>query len=191
MNDPREHFWRFSVETYSKHTVAPACLALQREYGVDVNMLLYCCWFGLMHGALSDTQITAANEFSMMWAEHAVLPLRSIRQWLKNSGCNDSRVETERCMALRERIKGAELEAERVQQRALALLTEPTQPAASTVEQQVEAIVCNLRRYLNIRRVLIDERVRDRLLPIILGSVTGVGISTVAAHLKESGEDNP
>ncbi len=46
-----ESLWDFSVRTYRGEWVSAACLALQDERGVDVNMLLYCCWHGATRGA--------------------------------------------------------------------------------------------------------------------------------------------
>ena len=37
--------WDYSVATYSLQGVAPACLALQETFGLDVNLLLEeNCW---------------------------------------------------------------------------------------------------------------------------------------------------
>ena len=49
-----ERFWDFSVRTYGVPGVSQACLALQDERGVDVNMLLYCIWIGATRGEFSE-----------------------------------------------------------------------------------------------------------------------------------------
>ncbi|NNC63961.1 MAG: DUF2390 domain-containing protein, partial [Gammaproteobacteria bacterium] len=36
-----EGFWAFSVRVYGKPDVPTACLDLQNDYGLDVNLLLY------------------------------------------------------------------------------------------------------------------------------------------------------
>ena len=43
-------FWRFSLRFYRQPRVADACIALQEESGVDVNLLLYLLWFVEMPG---------------------------------------------------------------------------------------------------------------------------------------------
>ena len=43
---PDHLFWDFSLEVYAKEGVADACLRLQDDLGIDVNMLLFCCWAG-------------------------------------------------------------------------------------------------------------------------------------------------
>ena len=37
-------FWRFSVKFYAVPGVAPACIELQDQAGVDVNMLFFLLW---------------------------------------------------------------------------------------------------------------------------------------------------
>ena len=37
-------FWRFSLRFYRQPRVADACIALQEEAGVDVNLLLFLLW---------------------------------------------------------------------------------------------------------------------------------------------------
>src|SRR5262249_40267230 len=40
------NFWNFSLKVYGRPGVAAACIALQDGLGLDVNLLLYCCWHG-------------------------------------------------------------------------------------------------------------------------------------------------
>ncbi len=42
---PSSPFWDYSLGIYRKPGVADACIALQDEFGLDVNMLLACLWF--------------------------------------------------------------------------------------------------------------------------------------------------
>lgn len=37
-------FWDYSVARYGQKEVAPLCLDLQDNYGVNVNLLLFMCW---------------------------------------------------------------------------------------------------------------------------------------------------
>ena len=34
-------FWQFSLDAYQRDGVQPACLSLQDDWGLDVNVLLY------------------------------------------------------------------------------------------------------------------------------------------------------
>ena len=37
-------FWRFSLEVYQDEEVQRLCLSLQDDYGLDVNVVLFCLW---------------------------------------------------------------------------------------------------------------------------------------------------
>ena len=103
-------FWRFSTRVYRLDRVADSCLALQDRFGVDVNMMLFCCWAGKAIGTLPDSSVRAAVAFSTEWSENVVRPLRGVRRWMK-SEMGES--------PLRDAIKRDELHAERVQQETL------------------------------------------------------------------------
>ena len=45
-------FWRFSLRFYRRREVADACIALQEEAGVDVNLLLFLLWHAIHKRAL-------------------------------------------------------------------------------------------------------------------------------------------
>ena len=47
MEFPENPFWDFSVEVHQKSGVHEACLSLQRDYTLDVNLLFFCCWLDM------------------------------------------------------------------------------------------------------------------------------------------------
>lgn len=105
-------FWDFSLAVYDRAGVAPACLALQERHGIDVNLLLFCCWAGVSGHTMPAGEIGNLIETVEPWRGGAVLPLRALRDWLK-----DQSVAPKATVArLRERIKEVELQAEAIQQ---------------------------------------------------------------------------
>lgn len=118
---PRSAFWTFSITIYARPGVAPACLDLQARHGLDVNLLLYAIWIGISgRGRLSRRALDHALELSVAWSTQVVRPLRQVRTRLKHErpvGMPVSRVE-----ALRQAVKTAELDAEHLEQLALAAL---------------------------------------------------------------------
>src|SRR3954464_15663396 len=70
-------FWAFSLEVYAAQGVAAECLALQREFGIDVNMLLFCAWLGAARKRLlSAEQFESFEDAVHRWHEDVVKPLR-------------------------------------------------------------------------------------------------------------------
>lgn len=106
------------MQLYSSNDVANACLELQNDHGLDVNMLLLCVWFGQNFGLLSDTSLQQAIAFSNHWRGHVVQPLRDTRQWMKS---HSPQIESQQSSfsEVREQVKKVELKAEKHQQSAL------------------------------------------------------------------------
>ena len=146
-------FWDFSVRLYSRVGVADACLALQSQHGLDVNLLLYCCWIGASRGAFREAEFMAALEFAEPWSVNVVRPLREARTWMKTSGCESERVPQAECMAVRADVKAAELAAERLQQFGLESISAPAAESPLSADEQLRATVNNLTLYLTHRRL--------------------------------------
>lgn len=113
---PGNPFWQFSLRLYRVPGVAPACLRLQDEAGADVNVLFFLLWNASRGARLSAATIAAADRQVAPWREAAVRPLRAVRRSLKDDGVLPDAAAAE---AFRDRVKGLELEAERLQQEAL------------------------------------------------------------------------
>jgi uncharacterized protein (TIGR02444 family) len=111
-----EAFWRFSLQVYGRPGVAEACLALQDRHGVDVNLLLFCCWTGGLGQRLSGGQMDQLLEAVGPWHGAVVKPLRSVRRWLKTQAL----APAEAAAGLRRAVKARELDAERLEQAILA-----------------------------------------------------------------------
>ncbi len=142
-----ERFWNFSVRTYRSDGVPEASLSLQNDYGADVNMLLYCCWVGVVAGRFDGDLFARASQFSTLWANHVVIPLRSSRTWMKHSGCAVEPMQTDACMELRDGIKSVEFEAEKLQQEALQSLLSVSEPRALDRNQILSDMKENLKQY--------------------------------------------
>jgi uncharacterized protein (TIGR02444 family) len=109
-------FWRFSLNFYRQPNVADACIALQEDAGVDVNLLLLLLWQSTQKRALSTTDVSDLERRIGAWRNMAVVPLRNVRRALKSP---PALVESTLAEAFRNRIKAVELEAERLQQEAM------------------------------------------------------------------------
>ena len=88
---------------------------------------------------------------------------------MKFAGCADSDASGDACLALREKIKAVELEAEQLQQRTLEKLTAPLAGEARTMEEIAAATAANLKRYLGRQGVRLDQTARSELTHIVLG----------------------
>src|ERR1041385_3251276 len=126
-------FWRFSIKFYAVPGVAQACIELQDQAGVDVNVLFFLLWNAKEGRALNAADVTHVEEAIRPWREMTVVPIRNVRRALK---APPSVMTPEMAEGFRTRIKAVELEAERLQQEALFGLAQTSRlgrPAASPV----------------------------------------------------------
>ena len=92
------------------------CLGIQERFGVDVNLLMLCAYAGVVEGAvLSANDIADALEASGAWHGNVVKLLRQVRRTLKPWGTGQGPF-AHVVEALRTKVKGAELEAEQIEQ---------------------------------------------------------------------------
>jgi uncharacterized protein (TIGR02444 family) len=142
MSEPvsKSPFWQFSIKFYAVPGVAEACIALQDQAKVDVNMLFYLLWNATQGRAFNAADITEIEHRIGPWREMAVVPIRSIRRALKSP---PPAMAPEAAEGLRTRIKAVELEAERLQQEALyglALSSRLGRPAPSKADAARDSV---------------------------------------------------
>jgi len=127
-------FWRFSVKFYAVPGVAPACIELQDQAKVDVNVLFFLLWNATEKRALSAVDVAEVERSVGAWRDMTVVPIRNVRRALKSP---PPVMAADTAEGFRTRIKAVELEAERLQQEALYDMTQSGrfgQPAASPIE---------------------------------------------------------
>lgn len=165
MSKPADAFWQFSLTVYARPGVAEACLGLQDRLGLDVNLLLFCCWAGRRGRALSEADVRSLRAAVGPWHDEVVRPLRRARRWLKGREALASGAAGD----LRADIKAQELEAERIEQTLLA----ETVPCAEGAADPAAA-AGNLLAYLNVRDAPLDrplgETERDSLATLLAGA---------------------
>jgi uncharacterized protein (TIGR02444 family) len=142
-------FWRFSLGLYRKPGVAEACIGLQDECGVDVNLLLFLLWQASLSRRLHAADVTELRARTRAWNQEVIVPLRALRRELKSGS---ALIEGGAAEAFRTKVKGLELEAERLQQQAMFDLapTVPGVPAGST-QDAAAANVAALEKVMDVR----------------------------------------
>ena len=109
-------FWRFSLGFYRMPEVAENCIALQDQAGVDVNLLMFLLWNATQRRQASKADVENLERRIGEWRNTAVIPLREIRRRLKTP---PAVMDPGTAEVFRNRIKAAELEAERLQQETM------------------------------------------------------------------------
>lgn len=145
---PDNPFWDFSVAVYGQPGVAEACLHLQDTAGVDVNVLLYCCWLARRRPeALTEAEISAIAARTEVWRNEVVRPLRSVRRWLKGGRTG---LPAESVESLRSAVKKIELQSERLQQDMLFKMARETPGNAAGTAAVERRAAQNIDLYLKV-----------------------------------------
>lgn len=146
-------FWEFSLEVYARPGVADACLRLQDRLGIDVNLLLFGCWAGIMGGRrLDEAEWARLIAATAPWREDVVAPLRRVRRRLRDISW--SRVSPDAASVLRSEVGRLELDAERILQQAVATLCPVPLSAVAPAHECVAAAIANVDAYFGALGVL-------------------------------------
>jgi uncharacterized protein (TIGR02444 family) len=145
---PENPFWAFSLAAYAKPGVADACLFLQDNAGLDVNLLLYCCWIAsVREQALTEDELRNAVGLTAEWREQVVSPLRQIRRGLRGGadGMPGDAVES-----FRSEVKRLELASERMQQDCLFAIAGPVSAPVPRASWLTRNGMQNISLYLSV-----------------------------------------
>jgi uncharacterized protein (TIGR02444 family) len=107
--DP-EAAWNGIAALYADPEVAHALLRRQDEEGLDVVLHLFARWAAAQGRALDSAELAAADMLVAPWRAEVIAPLRALRRSMKRMADDPSRRE-----AVRDKVKAAELAAERAQ----------------------------------------------------------------------------
>ncbi len=165
-----ERLWRFSCALYQEPEVEPAALALQDEHGLDVNLLMLCCFLGL-HGVRATREtIATLDQHARAWRTVAVEPLRDLRRRLKH---DVGAVSADSASAFREQVKQLELESERLQQETLFRTLERLPGKNAREAERAGLMRLNLTLYLDHAGVEDPREARAHLERLVQAAVDG------------------
>ena len=178
-----ESFWEFSIRTYASELVPNACLALQNQNGIDVNLLLFSLWFGKTRGVADNDVLKKVFDFSQSWATHVVVPLREVRTWMKQEACEDSRIDKASCQQYREKVKKLELAGEKIQQEVLQSLVVDSSESQQAESEQVQAMLANCRAYFSTLQLEMTGEVKEQLVVIMAAGLGNVSAEALGAEI--------
>ncbi len=161
-------FWDFTLESYPREGVQQAVIALQDKRGADVNLLFFCCYVAASgRGKLSRDDLAAADAALDPWRRQVTLPLRALRDAIKNT---ESLWSIPGTPEVRGKVLGAEIDSERIAQGILEGLA-PAAPEGerSPAERRADALA-NLDAYLEVLSIAPDDDDRQALHWLLKGT---------------------
>lgn len=161
---PAREFWEFSVQAYTRPQVEPACICLQDNYGININLILLCIWC-----AQAGTEPVAPDALqnvlsaSFHWRSSVIEPLRAVRRVVQRQEAEERAIKSFQRSLLHD-----ELAAERIEQALMigAITLEKSAQRGSQPEQASKALA-NIFLYLSIANIRLDATGKKVLFDII------------------------
>ncbi len=180
MKFPDNRCWDFALIVYRRDGVGEACLALQESHGIDVNVLLFCCWLGESgRGGLSVKDMAGALALVDRWHRDVVRPLRAVRNRIKG-GLGS--IDVEYSDPLRGQIMASELDAEHVEHMTLmAAFERPAAEPMPPAEARAKDAAGNVALYFDALGVKLAAAETAQLTTILGGGFPELDRGQLAA----------
>ena len=165
---PPNDLWDYATRVYARGRAGEACLSLQDTRGVDVNVLLFCCWVASSgRGVFREGELEHALTAIGPWRNGVIDVLHDLKVRLKSDVSPAPKTLAD---DLRRVIVESELHAEHAE--VLMLHAAMTRPGTGTFDRnrQIEDSIVNLFRYLALLRISPgDDDIRS-LIDILCGA---------------------
>jgi uncharacterized protein (TIGR02444 family) len=182
---PTKHFdalWQFTLAAYKREGVPAACLALQDEYGLDVNVLFLCLFAGARGHELPTHEFALIDDIVAPWKESVIHPLRSVRRHLK------ARIPSspELLESLYREVLASEIKAEEHEH---YLIATTLRIPAGVADATVAAV--NLVRYLRVSGAPVNHDSITILANLMSGVMAGTATIEAQRLLEQSSLSPP
>jgi len=165
---PPNDLWDYAARVYARGRASAACLALQDRHGLDVNVLLYCCWVASSgRGVFRDGELEHALTAIGPWRMDVIDVLHDLKVRLKGDVAPAPKALADE---LRRVVVESELHAEHAE--VLMLHAAMTRPGTGTFDRhrQIEDSIVNLFRYLSLLRIDAGDSDLAALVDILCGA---------------------
>jgi uncharacterized protein (TIGR02444 family) len=184
MDWPANPFWDYALALYGRDGVERACLDLQTRHGLDVNVVLLCCWLATRGIEADQEWLRAATAAVERWQAEVIRPLRAVRSRLKAELAEPEPGSIPACWPdltarLRRRVLALEIDGERLEQ---LLLADLAADLAATVAPGIDLAIRNLGRYRQF-----DRPDRQALEALLSAAFPEVAPGATGAHLESLG----
>jgi len=186
---PASEFWDFTIAHYGRAGLSPAVIALQDRLGVDVNMMLLCCWAGSSgRGALGADDIDRALAVARPWQSEVVERLRAARRHLKPPPASAPEGPAE---ALRRRLLGCETDGEHVAQLMMEVSVARTPDGARSAGDRLADSAVGLGHYLAAHGAAVSAADRADLATLLGAVFEDAGAEAVTAVANSLSPSSP
>ena len=140
--------WHYSLSLYAHEEVKQLCIRLQDCYGINVNIVLWCCWYASELGQFNQEFLDTILADNEPWNTQVTCQLRQARQWLRNNHQN------ELVQPFRQQLVQLEITSEAFQQEQLYQRSIKQNKTGATDKSAARS---NLQMYFNQLNATVSE----------------------------------
>lgn len=160
---PSHEFWRYSLKVYGNTNVRDLCLSLQNRFGININLILFCCWFSTTgRGPIAEKYMRQLLNELKPWHQGITEGLRELRHRLSNFH-QQTWAET-----LRKEILADELTAEQIEQLLIITALPGVIIKHRSQSQKINDCICNFHTYITSMELDLDQDGYDLLQRLLL-----------------------
>ena len=180
---PTHPFWQFSLQVYEEPNVEAALLHLQDHYDLNINLVLYCCWFaktGL--GRIKQKEFKCVVESTRNWHRQVTESLRKLRRKASKHADDPSIAN------IKKHILNTEIAAEHIEQLILVERLLPNPDPYKTPEQRLKDAYFNIQTYTHLTRSIRDCHADPHFIMLLAATFHEIDLETISAcyNLKPS-----
>ena len=181
---PASELWDFTISVYGREGVSGACIALQDRRGLDVDLLLMCCWLGASgRGRTDAAELDRAWNAVSAWQAEVVATLRAVRRRIKEGfpGAPEAAAATVGKAVLKQEIEGEHVTQIMLEQ----TIDRPGNDGVAPARQAADA-AANLALYVKGQSISPDDRDRADLATILAGTAPDLPADEIRKALDEA-----
>lgn len=149
MTLPSHPFWDYSLKIYRAEPVKTACLLLQDDFKLNVNVLLFCCWRADVGLSLTSRELQSVLQKIHRWHSAIVENLRSLRRSFKRWPASDP--------YFYEESLAQELLGENIEQLLMVESMNATTSIKKPLAQKSKEALSHLQTYLTLEKTNLSE----------------------------------
>jgi len=173
-------FWEFSLKLYAEPDVEQALLFLQDHHGFNVNMILFCCWYGVEgQGKLTQKRLLYIDEGIKLWHARIIQPLRRLRKTLKNYSLIKSH------STKNENVLSVELKAEKIEQQMIVNRISFLRHGIKSPPIKAADICKSLLNYCHVKGIRLNDEGVDCIITIVSRVFPKVPLDEIANIISE------
>jgi uncharacterized protein (TIGR02444 family) len=150
--------WQYALKLYAKEGVSKACIALQEEFLLNVNVILACCWFAATgRGTVSKNIFNNLLSNLNPWNEKITRELRTLRrQMTELDQDSNNGMDKNTKFELKNQALQLELYSEKAQQ---AILFDYLcgYNKIRRGQQRTKDAMTNMQHYFSVSKIILNE----------------------------------